>query len=107
MRAEDVTDTLDLALSASGCGSARLLHKPSLLSDNGPSSISGELAQYIGAQIEAFVEHYNHQRYHESLSNVTPADAYSGKAPAIIKQRERIKRQTIEHRRLQHRMLAA
>ena len=53
------------------------------------------------------VEHYNHQRYHESLSNVTPADAYFGRAPAIIKQRERIKRKTIEHRRLQHRKLAA
>ncbi|MGQ3149208.1 MAG: IS3 family transposase, partial [Agrobacterium sp.] len=52
-------------------------------------------------------DHYNHQRYHESLNNVTPADAYFGRAPAIIKQRERIKQQTIEHRRLQHRKLAA
>ncbi len=26
-------------------------------------------------QIETFVEHYNHRRYHESLENVTPADA--------------------------------
>ncbi|MDK2748954.1 MAG: IS3 family transposase, partial [Brevundimonas sp.] len=53
------------------------------------------------------VEHYNHQRYHESLANVTPADAYFGRAPAIIKLRERIKRQTIEYRRLQHRKFAA
>jgi len=30
------------------------------------------------SQIEAFVEHYNQQRYHESLSDVTPADAYFG-----------------------------
>ena len=58
-------------------------------------------------QIEAFVEHYNHHRYHESLDNVTPADAYYGRAEAIIKQRERTKRKTIEHRRLQHRKLAA
>jgi putative transposase len=58
-------------------------------------------------QIEAFIEHYNHQRYHESLGNVTPADAYFGRAEAIIKQRERIKRETIELRRLQHRKLAA
>lgn len=58
-------------------------------------------------QIEAFVEHYNHRRYHESLSNVTPADAYFGRTETIIKQRERIKRQTIELRRLQPRKLAA
>jgi hypothetical protein len=38
---------------------------------------------------------------------VTPADAYFGRARAIIERRERIKRQTIEHRRLQHRKLAA
>ena len=61
----------------------------------------------LETQIEAFVEHYNHRRYHESLKNVTPADAYFGRASDIIKQRERIKRQTIEHLRLQHRKLAA
>ena len=117
MRAEDVTDTLDMALAASGCDHATVQHKPRLLSDNGPSYIAGELAEYIEAnkmshvrgapmhpqtqgeierwhqtlknrillenyflpgdlerQIKAFVEHYNHQRYHESLNNVTPAD---------------------------------
>ena len=61
----------------------------------------------VEAQVAAFVEHYNHQRYQESLSNVTPADAYFGRASAILKQRERIKRKTIEYRRLQHRKLAA
>jgi putative transposase len=150
MKAADVTDTLDMALAASGCDSATVRHKPRLLSDNGPSYIAGELADYIEAQnmshvrgapmhpqtqgkierwhqtlknrillenyflpddleaqIKAFIEHYNHQRYHESLSNVTPADAYFGRAPAIIKQRERTKRQTIDYRRLQHRKIAA
>jgi hypothetical protein len=38
---------------------------------------------------------------------VTPADAYFGRAKTIIKQRKRIKRQTIEYRRLQHRKIAA
>jgi putative transposase len=150
MCAEDVTDTLDMALTASGCDQAHVRHKPRLLSDNGPSYIAGELAEYIEAQrmshvrgapchpqtqgkierwhqtlknrillenyflpgdleaqIDAFVEHYNHQRYHESLDNVTPADADFGRAETIIKQRERIKRKTIEHRRLQHRKHAA
>lgn len=150
MRAEDVTETLDLALKASGCDCATVLHEPRLLSDNGPSYIAGELAEYIEAQhmsqvrgaplhpqtqgqierwhqtlknrillehyflpgdleapIEAFVEHYNHQRYHECLNTVPPAAAYFGRALAIIKRRETITRKTIEHRRLLHRKLAA
>ena len=37
MRADDVTDTLELALVASGCDSAKVVHKPQLLSDNGSS----------------------------------------------------------------------
>jgi putative transposase len=37
----------------------------------------------LETQIEAFVEHYNHRRYHESLKNLTPADAYFGRAEAI------------------------
>ncbi len=47
MRAEDVANTLDMALAASGCDSDTVLHKPRLLSDNGPSYIAGELAEYI------------------------------------------------------------
>jgi putative transposase len=38
MRADDVTETLELALVASGCGSAKVVHKPRLLSDNGSAS---------------------------------------------------------------------
>ena len=52
-------------------------------------------------------EHDNHQRYHERLNSVTAADACPGRAAAIIQQRERIKRQTIEYRRLQQRKIAA
>ena len=169
MKAEDVTDTLEMALTASGCDQAHVQHKPRLLSDNGSSYISGDLAEWLDqqrmahvrgapyhpqtqggaclegsggaqrrwkagggkierwhqtlknrillenyflpgdleAQIEGFVEHYNHRRYHESLDNLTPADVYFGRGPTILAQRARIKRQTIEHRRLQHRKLAA
>ena len=46
MKADDVTDTLNLALKASGCDSAKVLHKPRLLSDNGSSYISGDLADW-------------------------------------------------------------
>ena len=150
MKSGDVTDTLDLALQASGCDQATVLHKPCLLSDNGSSYISGELADWLedrqmdhvrGApyhpqtqgkierwhqtlknrillenyylpgdlrhQIETFVDRYNHRRYHESLQNLTPADVYFGRAQAILKQRARIKRKTIETRRLLHRKSAA
>ena len=47
MRADDVTDTLELALAASGCDSAKVVHKPRLLSDNGSSYISSDLAEWL------------------------------------------------------------
>ena len=150
MRTQDVKDTLDLALEASGCDQVHIVHKPRLLSDNGSSYVSGELAEWLQdkdikhsrgapyhpqtqgkierwhqtlknrillenyflpgnleAQIEAFVDHYNHQRFHESLSNVTPADVYFGRHKAILQKRERIKRKALETRRLHHRQRAA
>lgn len=150
MNASDVTDTLELALQASGCDQVSVRHRPRLLSDNGPSYISGELAAYLedqgikhsrGApyhpqtqgkierwhqtlknrillenyflpgdlkgQIGCFIGHYNNHRYHESLQNVTPADAYFGRAQSILEKRERIKNNTINQRRLQHRKYAA
>jgi putative transposase len=58
-------------------------------------------------QVATFVEHYNHARYHESLGNLTPADVYFGRAKTILLERERIKRQTIANRRLQHQLHAA
>jgi putative transposase len=150
MKAEDVTVTLEMALVASGLDKARVLHRPRLLSDNGSSYISEDLAKWMerhnmahvrGApyhpmtqgkierwhqtlknrillenyflpgdlegQIEAFVDDYNHRRYHESIDNLTPADVYFGRGPTILLQRERIKRQTITARRLQHQRQAA
>ena len=55
----------------------------------------------------AFVEHYNHRRYHESLQNFTPADVYFGRGGTILLERERIKRDTIRQRRLKHQSKAA
>ncbi len=61
----------------------------------------------LEARIDAFVDHYNHRRYHESLDNLTPADVYFGRGQTILLERERIKRATIQNRRLQHQMNAA
>ena len=150
MKASDVTDTLTLALQASGCDRANLVHRPRLLSDNGSSYIAGDLAEWLddrdivhirGApnhpqtqgkierwhqtlknrillenyylpgdlemQVGAFVDHYNHRRYHESLGNLAPANVYFRRDKAIISRRERIKKRTIEQRRLAHQRHAA
>ena len=61
----------------------------------------------LEAQIAAFVADYNNRRYHESIDNLTPADVYCGRGHAILAERERIKRQTIANRRLQHQLQAA
>ena len=141
---------MDLALQASGLDRAKVVHRPRLLSDNGPSYISAGLAEWLDkrnmdhlrgapchpqtqgkierwhqtlknrillenyflpgdleAQIAAFVDDYNHRRYHESIDNLTPADVYFGRGPTILAERERIKRQIIANRRLQHQMQAA
>jgi len=60
-----------------------------------------------GPQRSGTVDHYNHRQPHESLKNVTPADVYFGRATSILKRREKIKEQTIQHRRLTHLGLVA
>jgi transposase InsO family protein len=50
MRAEDVTNKIELALTASGCDQAVVRHKPCLLSDNGSCYISGDLAKWLEVQ---------------------------------------------------------
>jgi transposase InsO family protein len=150
MKVNDVTDTLDLALAASGCDKVKVEHRPRLLSDNGPCYVASDLGKWLErfnidqvhgapghpqkqgkierwhqtlknrillenyffqedleAQIAAFVEHYNHRRYHESLENLTPADVYFGRGQTILLERERIKRDTIKQRRLNHQAKAA
>jgi putative transposase len=61
----------------------------------------------LEAQVAAFVEHCNHRRVHESLDNLTPADVYFGRGRAVLQERQRIKRQTIQQRRLLHLSRAA
>jgi putative transposase len=127
MKAGDVTDTLEMALAASGLDQVDGRNRPRLLSDNGSSYVAGDLADWMSehdmkhirgapyhpmtqgkierwhqtlknrillehyylpgdleAQIDDFVGHYNHCRYHESLGNLTPADVYFGRGQTIL-----------------------
>jgi len=142
MQASDVTETLDLARARTGVDRVQVVHRPRLLSDNGPCYVSQDLAVYLEAHglehtrgaphhpmtqgkieryhrsmknvvklekyyspweleraIARFVDHYNHRRLHEALENVTPADVYEGRRPAILARRERIKRRTLAQRK--------
>ena len=61
----------------------------------------------LEAAVGAFVDHYNHRRYHESLGNLTPADVYFGRGQALLAERLKIKKLTIQSRRLSHHGRAA
>lgn len=47
MAAEDVKNTLDLAVATTGITGVKVRHRPRLLSDNGPCYLAGELKQYL------------------------------------------------------------
>jgi hypothetical protein len=42
----------------------------------------------LEAQIAAFIDDYNHRRYHESINNLTPADVHCGRGSAILAERQ-------------------
>src|SRR5215204_4708475 len=77
MKAEDVTATLDLALKASGLDQATLVHRPRLLSDNGSSYISADLAKWLDGQNMSHVRGAPYhpmtqgkiERWHQTLKN--------------------------------------
>lgn len=53
-------------------------------------------------QIRLFVRYYNHERYHEALDNVTPADVYYDRDQEIKARRDRIRKKTMRLRRTQN-----
>ena len=60
--------------------------------------LPGELEK----EIEAFVNFYNNERYHEAINNLKPVDVYNGKSFEILDRREEIKRKTMNIRRRQN-----
>jgi transposase InsO family protein len=61
---------------------------------------------YFPWQLEAalrdFVAYYNNERYHEALDNVTPADVYFGRQYAVLSERAKIKRLTMQKRKREY-----
>ena len=53
-------------------------------------------------QLQKFVSYYNHERYHESLNNLTPADVFYGRGEEIFDEREMIKQNTMALRKQMH-----
>jgi transposase InsO family protein len=84
MGATDVMETLDLARAAAGVDHVPVVHRPRLLSDNGPCYLSGQLATYLetnglghtrGAPYHPMTQG-KIERYHRSLKNVVKLKHY-------------------------------
>ena len=56
----------------------------------------------LETRIGKFVNCYNHERYHESLDNLPPADVYYGRGQTILHRRARIKLKTLAIRKQHH-----
>ena len=77
MSATDVSNTLQAALQASGLNQVKVLHRPRLLSDNGPSYVCSQLGKWLEdkgiSHIRGRPYHPMTQgkieRYHRSMKN--------------------------------------
>lgn len=84
MSADDVTETLDMALEKTGITSVKIKQRPRLLSDNGPCYISGKLKQYLskysmehtrGAPYHPMTQG-KIERYHRTMKNIILLQKY-------------------------------
>jgi putative transposase len=84
MGATDVMETLDLARAAAGVDRVPVIHRPRLLSDNGPCYISAQLATYLDTHGLPHTRSAPYhpmtqgkiERYHRSLKNVVRLEQY-------------------------------
>ena len=79
MKTSDVTDTLELALQASGCDQVSVVHKPRLLSDNGASYVSDELADWLG---DKGMSHVRGAPYHPQTQGKIASQRCKQRLPA-------------------------
>jgi len=84
MSADDVKQTLDDAIAFTGIGHPTVLHRPRLLSDNGPCFVSKALKQYLD---DEGIDHTRGkpyhpmtqgkiERYHRSMKNILLLENY-------------------------------
>ena len=84
MSAQDVEDTLKIALAKAGIDKVKVYHKPRLLSDNGPAYHSADLAKFLK---ERRIKHIHGapyhpmtqgkiERWHRSMKNVVKLQNY-------------------------------
>jgi putative transposase len=84
MAADDVEETLNIALKKSGLEEVRVRHRPRLLSDNGPAYLSKDLKQFLKRKN---IEHIRGapyhpmtqgkiERWHRSMKNVVKLQNY-------------------------------
>jgi putative transposase len=52
----------------------------------------------LRAAMADLIHFYNHDRYHEGIGNVTPADVYDGRRDAILQRRVAQQRRTLAQR---------
>ena len=84
MAADDVKNTLDLALHKTGISGVKVRHRPRLLSDNGPCYLAGDLADYLDRHgIKHTRGRPYHpmtqgkiERYHRTMKNVINLEHY-------------------------------
>ena len=53
----------------------------------------------LAEDVRDFVLYYNSQHYHEALGNVTPDEVYFGRKEEILKERRKLKQQTLARRK--------
>lgn len=56
--------------------------------------------EQLSEAILEYVDYYNKERYHESLKNLTPEDVYLGRGELILKERQRIKENSLKNRKI-------
>ena len=84
MSAQEVKETIDAAIEFTGVGDPRVMHRPRLLSDNGPCYVSKALKEYLEQEgIAHTCSRPYHpmtqgkiERYHRSMKNILLLENY-------------------------------